>query len=77
MRENEKAPDTEIPDDNILTTCARLAVKQELEKRKLLGQPIAKVDPKTGRIYIEFGDGSTKEYGKVSRQRFDDSDTPF
>ena len=54
----EKNRDTEIPSDNILVENARFAVKQDLEKRKQLGQPISKVDPKTGRIYIEYGDGS-------------------
>ena len=62
-----KEKDTQIPSDNMLTANARLAVKQELQKKKQLGQPISKVDPKTGLIYIEYGDGAIEEFGRVKR----------
>ena len=37
-----------IPDDRIVVQNARRAVAAELRKKKILEQPIAKYDPKTG-----------------------------
>lgn len=47
-----------IPDDSILVRKARLAVKLELQKKRALGLPIARFDPKTKEIYMENPDGS-------------------
>ncbi|MEY8403888.1 hypothetical protein AALA54_11200 [Oscillospiraceae bacterium 44-34] len=58
----------QIPDDSILVKNARLAVKLELQKKRALGQPIAKFDPKTKEIYMEHPDGSITPMGSVEEQ---------
>ena len=40
-----------VPHDGIVVRNARLAVKNELEKKRLLNQPIARFDPKNGKVY--------------------------
>ena len=40
-----------IPPDGIIVRNARLAVKRELEKKRILNQPIARFDPKSGKVY--------------------------
>ena len=47
-----------IPPDGIIVRNARLAVKRELEKKRILNQPIARFDPKSGKVYMEYADGS-------------------
>jgi hypothetical protein len=59
---------TRIPDDSVLVRNARLAVEMELKKKRALKQPIARFDPKSGRIYMENGDGTITECGVVTRQ---------
>ncbi len=48
-----------IPDDSILVKKARLAVKLELQKKRALGLPITRYNPKTGMFYRTNEDGST------------------
>ena len=43
-----------VPHDGIVVRNARLAVKNELEKKRLLNQPIARFDPKSGKVYMEL-----------------------
>lgn len=57
-----------IPDDGILVKNARLAVEEELKKKRDLKQPIARFDPKTKKIYMEYEDGSTTEVGSAAEQ---------
>lgn len=57
-----------IPDDSILVKNARLAVKLELLKKRALGQPIARFNPKTKEIYIENPDGSIIPMGSAAEQ---------
>ena len=38
-----------VPHDGVVVRNARLAVKNELEKKRLLNQPIARFDPKSGK----------------------------
>ena len=47
-----------VPHDGIVVRNARLAVKNELEKKRLLNQPIARFDPKSGKVYMEHADGT-------------------
>ena len=42
-----------VPHDGVVVRNARLAVKNELEKKRLLNQPIARFDPKSGKVYME------------------------
>ena len=49
--------------DREMTKLFKLAVKQEIEKKKALGVPIAKYDVKSGKAYLEYADGK-KEYAK-------------
>lgn len=49
--------------DREMTKRFKLAVKQEIEKKKALGVPIAKYDVKNGKAYLEYADGK-KEYAK-------------
>ena len=44
---------------------ARWAVAKELEKKKVLHQPIARFDAKTGQVYMEYSDGSRSILGKA------------
>ena len=56
------------PSDFIVVRNARRAVKAELEKKKILGQPIAKLDPKTGAVFLEHADGSRTDIGFISKK---------
>ncbi len=49
----------QVPSDDIVVRNARKAVSAELQKKRILGQPIAKFDAKTGTVYMENADGST------------------
>lgn len=57
-----------IPDDSILVKKARLAVKLELQKKRALGQPIVKFNPKTKEIYMENTDGTITPMGSAAEQ---------
>ena len=45
-----------------------LAVKNELEKKRLLNQPIARFDPKSGKVYMEHADGTKTLVGEAVRK---------
>ena len=59
-----------IPSDGVIVQNARLAVAAELKKKRILKQPIAKFDPKTGKVYLLHSDGTREEIGKVGRKRY-------
>lgn len=59
-----------IPSDGVVVKNARLAVAAELRKKKILKQPIAKYDPKTGKVYLLYSDGTCKEVGETRRARY-------
>jgi len=48
----------------------KLAVERELDKKKVLNQPIAVYDKKTGKIFAEYGDGRKVEIGQGSNKKF-------
>ena len=52
--------ENKIPSDAIVVQNARLAVKIELQKNRARWQPIAKFDEKTGQVYLEHSDGSSR-----------------
>lgn len=60
----------QIPSDGVVVQNARLAVAAELKKKKILKQPIAKFDLKTGKVYLLHSDGTREEIGKVGRKRY-------
>ena len=60
----------QIPSDGVVVQNARLAVAAELKKKKNLKQPITKFDPKTGKVYLLYSDGTREEIGKVGRKRY-------
>lgn len=60
----------DIPSDSIVVKLARLAVASELKKKRILKQPIAKFDPKAGKVYLLHGDGTRQEFGRVSGTRY-------
>jgi hypothetical protein len=55
----------EMESDRIVVKCARVAVAHELEKKKLLGQPIATYDPKTRNVIMVAADGTQTILGKA------------
>lgn len=57
-----------IPSDSVVVRNARLAVAAELKKKRVLKQPIAKFDPKTGDVYMEDSDGSITVVGKAMKR---------
>lgn len=57
-----------IPSDSVVVYNARLAVSAELKKKRALKQPIAKFNPKTGKVYMEHGDGSTTVIGSAMKR---------
>lgn len=62
-----------VPEDGIIVRNARLAVKAELQKKRILNQPIARFDPKTGKVYMEYSDGSITVVGNTrSRENYHD-----
>ncbi|MEY8232680.1 hypothetical protein AALA82_13815 [Oscillospiraceae bacterium 50-16] len=58
-----------IPDDSTLVKKARLAVKLELQKKRALGLPITRFNPKTRELYRENPDGSITSMGILTDQR--------
>ncbi len=54
-----------IPSDGVVVRNARLAVSTELQRKRAMNQPIAKFDKKTGKVYLENGDGTIKEIGRA------------
>ena len=58
-----------IPDDRIVVQNARRAVAAELRKKKILEQPIAKYEAKTGKVFMEDSDGTKVEDGETRRGR--------
>ena len=54
-----------IPSDGGVVRNARLAVSTELQRKRAMNQPIAKFDKKTGKVYLENGDGTIKEIGRA------------
>lgn len=59
-----------IPSDGVVVKNARLAVAAELRRKKILKQPIAKYDPKTGKVYMLHSDGTRVEVGETRRARY-------
>lgn len=57
-----------VPHDGIVVRNARLAVKNELEKKRLLNQPIARFDPKSGKVYMEHADGTKTLVGEAIKK---------
>ena len=57
-----------VPHDGIVVRNARLAVKNELEKKRLLNQPIARFDPKNGKVYMEHADGTKTLVGEAMKK---------
>lgn len=55
-------------DNNREVELARFAVKQELQKKQILNQPIAKYDEKTQKIYLEKSDGTCELVGERLRK---------
>lgn len=59
-----------VPHDGIVVRNARLAVKNELEKKRLLNQPIARFDPKSGKVYMEHADGTNLVGETIKKGRY-------
>ena len=59
-----------IPSDGVVVKNARLAVAAELRRKKILKQPIAKYDPKTGKVYLLHSDGTREEVSETRRVRY-------
>lgn len=59
-----------IPSDSVVVKNARLAVAAALKKKKILMQPIAKYEPKTGKVYFVYGDGTREEVAETGRKRY-------
>ena len=57
-----------VPSDGVIVRNARFAVKTELEKKRVLNQPIARFDPKSGKVYMEHADGSKTLVGEAMRK---------
>lgn len=57
--------ESRVPEDGVVVRNARLAVKAELQKKRILNQPIARFDPKTGKVYMEHSDGSITVVGEA------------
>ena len=57
-----------VPSDNVVVRNARMAVEAELKKKRILKQPIAKFDPKTGKVYLEHADGSITVVGDAMKR---------
>ncbi len=54
--------------DDVVVRNARLAVKTELEKKRMYNQPIAKFDLKTKKVYLEYPDGSKTFIGDAMKK---------
>ena len=59
-----------IPSDGIVVQNARQAVAAELRKKKILKQPIAKFDPKTGKVYLLHCVGTREEVREARKGRY-------
>lgn len=59
-----------ILSDGVVVRNARLAVAAELRRKKILKQPIAKYDLKTGKVYLLHSDGTREEVGETRRERY-------
>lgn len=57
-----------IPFDSTVVQNARLAVKAELQKKRARQQPIARFDAKTGKVYMEYSDGSITVVGQAMKR---------
>ena len=51
-----------VPSDGIVVRNARLAVKNELKKKRL------RFDPKSGKVYMEHADGTKTLVGETVRK---------
>lgn len=54
--------------DSVVVRNARLAVKTELEKKRMCNQAIAKFDLKTKKVYLEYPDGTTTVVGEAMKK---------
>ena len=70
MEVNFTMLENKLPDDSIVVQYARQAVAADLKKKKLLKQPIAKSDPKTGKVYMVHSDGTSEVVGEVRKGRY-------
>ena len=52
-------------DDIVVVRNARLAVSRELQKKRVLNQPIARFYVKTKRVYLQHSDGSISDIAPV------------
>ena len=48
----------------------RYAVSAELERKHALGLPVARCDPHTGRVYIQYADGSSTTYCHTKKSKY-------
>ena len=44
--------------------------RADLKKKKILKQPIAKFDPKTGKVYMVHSDGTSEVVGEARKGRY-------
>lgn len=58
-----------MKDDVIVVKLARLAVRQAIERKNALNQPVAVYDPKTKRIFMVRSDGTRELAGDCSQQK--------
>ncbi len=58
--------------DSDVTRYAQLGVQWELERKRILNQPVAKYDPKTGKAYLVDANGTViKEVGhRITKGRY-------
>lgn len=70
MEVNFTMVENKLPDDSIVVQYARQAVAADLKKKKLLKQPIAKFDPKTGKVYMVHSDGTSEVVGEARKGRY-------
>mgnify|MGYP000000748370 CR=1 FL=1 len=59
-----------VPDDGVVVRRARQAVTLALKKKQILGQPIARFDPNTRKVYLEYSDGTCVDCGMATRGRY-------
>ena len=59
-----------VPDDGVVVQRARQAVTLALKKKQILGQPIARFDPNTRKVYLEYSDGTCVDCGMATRGRY-------
>lgn len=56
------------PSDGVLVENARRAVSAELQRKRVLNKPIARFDPKDGKVYLVHGDGRKEVVGKAMQR---------